>query len=719
MERINSTEICNETDFRKKLHKIDLTNEKPDKAGVVLSADKTAAYVDTTDSHTIVFGATGSKKTRMVVMPTIELLKKAGESYVVTDPKGEIYSKTAGDLEALGYEISVINFRDFESGESWNPLLLPYDYYNEGLKAKAVELSGSIADLILSDISHNDPYWANMARDVLIGLMILLYETTTREKCNIKSVFALWNFYRKQKTKFNNLIHNNYGNTIIDVKLSCLDNASDRTVGSIEAVVVGGINKLTVNEEFIEFLSQNCDTLEKVTQKKAAVYLIVPDENRFYHMAASLYIEQMYEELIRTAQNTISGSLSNRVNFIIDEFANLPTIENMDSMITASRSRNIRFMLIVQSMGQLNEKYRDSEIILSNCNNWIYLYSKEYNLLEQISKLCGTVIYDNGMHMPLFSEFDLQHLDKEKGEALILSGRNYPCLVNLMDIDEYPFKRDMRLYEKRKLLPVSVIEEKEFTKPKGNSNRKAFFLTPQEIKETEAARVTSFTFMLEKPAEDPFKNQTWLVATYKDVIVREWGLKDYTDSNKIMIYAQMINEYGLEAAGCMEWYYTDDEEIRKTYCKILEDDNPELAYLTVKELEKHCKNRLVKAESPKKLVNLQSNNAENNELFRWNVTLALLEDGVTKIRERMFNEIVSSSALGKEYITQKAFRLANEVIKNSRYEEHLYESTLWKLVYSKEDDVILEKNVRGKFKARLLISAHKLDEEENNARTSA
>ena len=43
--------------------------------------------------------------------------------------------------------------------------------------------------------------------------------------------------------------------------------------------------------------------------------------------------------------------------------------------------------------------------------------------------------------MPLFSEFDLQHLSKEEGEALVLAGRNCPCLSNLADIDEYPYSK--------------------------------------------------------------------------------------------------------------------------------------------------------------------------------------------------------------------------------------------------------------------------------------
>ena len=91
-------------------------------------------------------------------------------------------------------------------------------------------------------------------------------------------------------------------------------------------------------------------------------------------------------------------------------------------------------------MKQLNYKYEEyAEVICSNCNNWVYLYSKEYELLQQISQLCGEMIYESGVRIPLISTFQLQHLSKEKGEALVLSGRNYPCIVNLRDIDDYDF----------------------------------------------------------------------------------------------------------------------------------------------------------------------------------------------------------------------------------------------------------------------------------------
>ena len=212
----------------------------------------------------------------------------------------------------------------------------------------------------------------------------------------------------------------------------------------------------------MRYLSRNSINLEKIAEEKSAVYLVVPDENKTYHFVVSLFLEQLYEVLIKKAQVSENNTLKTRMNFLIDEFANIPKLENMDSMITASRSRNIRFHLIIQSMKQLRHKYNEyAEVICSNCNNWIYLYSKEFELLQEISRLCGEVIYDNGIRVPLFSEFDLQHLNKDKGEALVLAGRNYPCIANLKDIDEYPFAKGVPERKENKPGPENKAAEQE------------------------------------------------------------------------------------------------------------------------------------------------------------------------------------------------------------------------------------------------------------------
>ena len=90
--------------------------------------------------------------------------------------------------------------------------------------------------------------------------------------------------------------------------------------------------------------------------------------------------------MISVAQEKANGQLPVRVNFILDEFCNLPAIPDMPAMISAARSRNMRFFLVAQSKHQLLRKYgEDADTIKGNCDNWVFLTSKELDLLEEIS----------------------------------------------------------------------------------------------------------------------------------------------------------------------------------------------------------------------------------------------------------------------------------------------------------------------------------------------
>ena len=89
----------------------------------------------------------------------------------------------------------------------------------------------------------------------------------------------------------------------------------------------------------------------------------------------------------------------------------------MASMISAARSRNIRFFLMAQSLWQLNQKYKeDADTIKGNSDNWVFLTSREYNLLKEISILCGDTFFkdsDGGVRSrPLISISELQRLKK-------------------------------------------------------------------------------------------------------------------------------------------------------------------------------------------------------------------------------------------------------------------------------------------------------------------
>ena len=190
----------------------------------------------------------------------------------------------------------------------------------------------------------------------------------------------------------------------------------------------------SIRPSLLDMLANNDIDIGAIGEEKCAVFLIIPDEKSTYNSLVSLFVKQAYEYLIYKASQYADLKLKNRVNFVLDEFSSLPPISSMSSIISAARSRDIRFVLAVQGMHQLTQRYGgEAETIKSNCGNWIFLTSRELGLLQEISDLCGR----QRNHQPNLTVYDLQHFSKERSEALVLCGRLKPAKVNLLDIDQF------------------------------------------------------------------------------------------------------------------------------------------------------------------------------------------------------------------------------------------------------------------------------------------
>lgn len=398
--------------------------------------------VDSSDVHSLIIGSTGSKKSRLIVMPNIYILGAAGESMIVSDPKAEIYSRTAYFLKNKGYKIEVINLRSPSVGNSWNPLSIPYSFYKKGDIDKACEFVNDIAiNLMLSEKSEKDPYWDYSAGDLFFGLTLLLFKYCKimeykNEAVNMNNLLRLRKFLFKvdkmDKEFFMELIEDD---DIISSSLMGTIEAPDKTQACILSTFDEKMRCFMIQPNLLEMLSHSSISMDCVSETKTIVYLIMPDEKTSYHQLVTLFIKQSYEYLIYKAQVNPDGKMKIRVNYILDEFSSLPTIKDFPAMITAARSRNIRFNLVIQSKHQLLERYREeTDTIQSNCTNWIFFTSREIQLLEELSMLCGKCSNEEKFVLPLAS---LQHFNKEKGEALILSGRLYPYISLLADIDKY------------------------------------------------------------------------------------------------------------------------------------------------------------------------------------------------------------------------------------------------------------------------------------------
>lgn len=433
------TRWATEEEMEQSGSRINLNDSDYPAAGLPLLSDGESAVVDNTDTHSLIFGATGSKKTRLFCMPMVNIFAKAGESFIVTDPKGEIYAQTSGLVKNKGYKTVVLNFRDLGKGDTWNPLTLPRQLWKDGQKDEAgVLLSDFVAAIADKQSTKTvDAYWPEMAQALAIANLYVLMESGKDEEINLTSFAKLCGIGYTGKLKRlssymdpDSIAAINYQDTV------CI--SAQNTLSCITSCLYGMVRIFNTNQKLSKMLSDTSFDLRRIGREKTAVYIIVPDEKTTYHFLVTTFIKQAYEILIEEAQKEKNRQLPVRVNFVLDEFCNIPKVPDMPSMISAARSRNMRFYLIVQSMHQLKGRYdEDADTIKGNCDNWVFLTSKELDLLNEISELCGNTVCENGLSRRLISVSELQRFNKEKGEALIMHARQYPIITAMADISEY------------------------------------------------------------------------------------------------------------------------------------------------------------------------------------------------------------------------------------------------------------------------------------------
>ena len=460
------------------IERVDPLADTLDAAGIPLINNGKEMWVDNGEYHNLVIGSTGSGKTQTVVKPMVNLLAKKGESMIITDPKGEIYKYSASYLKEKGYKIIVLNFREPNRGNSWNPLTLPFKYYRAGNPDKAIELLNDVALNILYDPSNKNEsdFWEKSAADYFSGLALGLFQDGKEEEVNLNSINVM-STVGEERYATSNYIKEYFGmkgeKSNAYMFASSTINAPNDTKGGLLATFRQKIRNFSTGEALSEMLSYSDFDMKDIGNGKTAVFMIIHDEKKTYHSLMTIFIKQCYETLIDAAQEN-GGKLPVRTNFILDEFANMPPLKDVDAMVSAARSRDIRFTFIIQNFAQLNDVYGDNvaEIIKGNCGNIVYLISTEMKALEEISKMCGEVKVtdekDKNATRPLITITDLQKM--KLFEAIIIRLRTSPFRTKLEpDFKmEWGIERKEEEYPTRAKREVQIFDLKEFVMEQRN-----------------------------------------------------------------------------------------------------------------------------------------------------------------------------------------------------------------------------------------------------------
>ena len=462
-----------EREIKEELDRVEIKQENSTSAGVPLILNENEMWVDNSEYHSLVIGATGSGKTQTVILPLVHSLAKAKESMIITDPKGEIYEKTSNMLRARGYQILLLNFRDPQNGNAWNPMSLPYQMYKSGNQDKAIELLDDLALNILYDESNQnaDPFWEKTSADYFSGVALGLFEDAKEEEININSI-SLATTVGEEKFGGSTYIKEYFaakdpsGAAAINASSTIM--APTETKGSILSVFKQKVKLFASRDNLSEMLSHSDIDLESIGKKPTAVFIVIQDEKKTYHSLVTILLKQIYETLIGVAQEH-GGKLPVRTNFLLDEFANMPPLKDVTTMITAARSRHIRFTMIIQNFAQLDQVYgkENAETIRGNCGNIIYLITTELKALEEISKMCGEVKSkkdEKTASTPLVTVSDLQRI--KQFEVIILRMRKQPFKTKFTPYFQLDWghKYPQAKYPTREKVPVHTFDIKEFVK---------------------------------------------------------------------------------------------------------------------------------------------------------------------------------------------------------------------------------------------------------------
>lgn len=457
----------------KKVEAVNIHSKYAKYAGTPLLYKGENVYVDNGENHTLVIGATGSGKTQTVIFPTVKILAKKRESMIITDPKGEIFEETANMLKARGYNVILLNFRDPQNGNAWNPMDLPYKLYKEGNKDKAIELLDDLALNILYDENNKggDPFWEKTSADYFSGVALGLFEDAKPDEININSISLATSVGEDKfggSTYIKEYFQGKDPTSASYIKATSTVMAANETKQSILSVFRQKIQLFASRENLSEMLSHSDVDLRSIGERPTVVYIVIQDEKKTYHSLVTILLKQIYETLISVAQ-VHGGALPVRTNFLLDEFANMPPLKDVTTMITAARSRQIRFTMIIQNFAQLEQFYgkEQAETLRGNCGNLIYLVTTELKALEEISKMCGEVKSKKDAKTastPLVTVTDLQKM--KENEVIILRLRMSPFKTKFTPnykIDwgeKYPKAK----YPIRQKEEVHVFDIKQFVK---------------------------------------------------------------------------------------------------------------------------------------------------------------------------------------------------------------------------------------------------------------
>ena len=351
------------------------------KKGIILAEDNYLPVDKRGNVNVLVVGGSGSGKSASYSIPNA--FQMLG-SYVFTDPKGELYDRTAGYLKQHGYEIKVLNLVRPQYSDGYNPLMHVSSEIDVDVIANTIVKGQKTGD------GGSDPFWDDSAEMLLKALIYYLMATRPDEEQNLASCAEL--VRAANSNGGSNLLTELISKLPYDhparMNYKSIEIAPEKTYSSILSTLQSKLCKFD-SKEIAELTSTDTINFEEIGNKKTAVYVISSDTHTAYDFLLTIFFSQMIQQLYDYADQN-GGALKVPTYFILDEFANIGKIPDFDKKISTSRSRKLSFSVILQNLDQLEAVYEKSyETIIGNCDTHVFLGSNSYKTVEYFSKALG------------------------------------------------------------------------------------------------------------------------------------------------------------------------------------------------------------------------------------------------------------------------------------------------------------------------------------------
>jgi type IV secretion system protein VirD4 len=335
----------------------------------------------------IVIGGSGMGKTFRKIL--VDLMQRVG-SYVVTDPKGELYRNTCKMFIESGYDVKVLNLQDLECSNCYNP----FEYIT------SEDDILNIADLFIKNASgehSQEDYWKLSAKDLLVVVMRYLWRSKAETK-TFGRVAELINGIGYADDKIDPqcelalcMQQHKIENPLCgaNIKWQGFLTLPQVTMGGIVGNLSTALGHWTI-KSVVDMTSSDEMDFDTIGVKKTVIFLIIPPARNPYKVIANIFYCQLFERLMYVANTKYSGRLPLLVSCELDEFANIGQIPNFNETLAVVRSHNIRICIVLQALSQLKALYEKTwSSIFANCSLFTYLGTTDTETIKYVVEKLG------------------------------------------------------------------------------------------------------------------------------------------------------------------------------------------------------------------------------------------------------------------------------------------------------------------------------------------